>query len=91
MAESLSFEYRHQQAAAKEAAEEIKAAVYIRNLNRIEHQPRLFRNISSIENKLKGGSTNKVNITKENGEVMKYHKREDMENEIAISNESKWY
>ena len=27
----------------------------------------------------------------ENGETVEYHKREDMENVIAISNESKWH
>ena len=35
MAESLSLDYRHQLAAAKEAAGEIKAATYIRSLNRV--------------------------------------------------------
>ena len=44
-----------------------------------------------MENKIKGGSTNKVNITKESGEVVEYHKKEDMERLIADSNNKKWH
>ena len=87
MAESLSLEYRHQLAAAKEAVGEITAATYIRNLNRVEQQRRVFQNIRKMEDKVKGSSTNKVIITEENGDVTEYNKKEDMEKVIASSNE----
>ena len=61
--ESLSIEYRTQLAMAKEAAGETKAASYLRNINHIEAQRRLFRNIRHMEGKQKGGSTSKVMIT----------------------------
>ena len=45
MTESLSIEYRHRLSIAKEEAVEIKAAAYLRNLNRVEAQRRIHRNI----------------------------------------------
>ena len=59
MAESLSVEYRQRLALAKEQAGEIKAATCLRNLNRIEAQRRIHRNIRVMEQKYKGGSTSK--------------------------------
>ena len=72
MAESLSLEYRTKLALAKEEAGEIKAATYLRNLNRIEGQRKLFRNIRVMEEKIKGGSTSKVTITSSTGETIEY-------------------
>ena len=66
---------------------EITAATYIRNLNRVEQQRRVFQNIRRMEDKVKGGSTNKVIITEENGDVKEYNKKEEMEKVIASSNE----
>ena len=40
-----------------------------------------------MDDKVKGGSTNKEIITEENGEAKGYNKKEDMEKVIAISNE----
>ena len=51
----------------------------------------MFQNIRRMEEKVKGGSTNKVIVTKPNGDVTEYNKKEDMEREYAKSNESKWY
>ena len=59
MAVSLSLEYRTKLALAKEEAGEVKAAVYICNLNRIEQERKLFQNIRIMENRIKGGSTSK--------------------------------
>ena len=87
MSESLSLEYRQQLATAKEAEGETKAATYLRNLNRIERQRQMFQNIRRMEGKLKGGSTNKVIITEDNGVIKEYNKKEDMEKVIAVSNE----
>ena len=72
MAISLSLEYRTKLALAKEEAGEVKAAEYIRSLNRIEAQRKLFQNIRVMENKLKGGSTSKVTITAADGTVHEY-------------------
>ena len=49
MAISLNLEYRTKLAEAKEEAGEIKAAVYIRNLNRIEEERKIFQNIRVME------------------------------------------
>ena len=72
MAESLSLEYRTQLAMDKEEAGEIKAAVFLRNMNSIEAQRRLFHNIRATENKIRGGSTTQVTITNKNGKVAEY-------------------
>ena len=69
MAVSLSLEYRTRLALAKEETGGVKAATYIRSLNRIESQRKLFQNIKVMEKKIKGGSTNKVSVTSENGIV----------------------
>ena len=42
-----------------------------------------------MEMKIKGGSTNKVVVTQEDGEAVEYVKKEDMEKVIAESNEKK--
>ena len=72
MAESLSLEYRTKLALAKEAAGEVKAANYLRSLNRIEGQRRLFQNIRAMEKKVRGGSASKVVVTSESGLVTEY-------------------
>ena len=66
MADSLSLEYRTKLAMAKEEVGEGKAAVYIRSLNIIEAQRKLFQNIRIMEKKIKGGLTTKVTVTSEN-------------------------
>ena len=63
ISESLSLEYGTRLALAKEEAGEVEAATYIRSLQQIERQRRLFQNIRLVENKVKGGSTCKVTIT----------------------------
>ena len=60
LAESLSLEYRTQLALAKEEAGEIKAAIFLRNMNHVEAQQHLFRNIRHMEGKVKEGCTAKV-------------------------------
>ena len=61
-------QYITQLAIAKEEASEMKSAVFLNNIDHIEAQTRLFRNIRHVEGKLKGGRISKVRITKENGE-----------------------
>ena len=65
----------------------MKTAVYLRNLNRIEQQRKFFQNIRQMEKKIKGGSTNRVIVTNEIGEVVEYNKKNDMRKVIMESNE----
>ena len=69
LAESLILEYRTQLVLAKEEAGEIKAAIFLRNMNHVEAQRRLFRNIRHMEGKIKGGCTAKVIQTHNDIEV----------------------
>ena len=85
--DSLSIEYRNQLVAVKETADEIKAAIYIRNSNKIERQHKVFRNIRQMEKKIKGWSTNKVTVIQKNGAVIEYNEKDDTESVIARSNE----
>ena len=89
-AESLSLEYRTQLALAKEEAGEVKAATYIRNLNHIEAQRRLFRNIRHMEGKSKGGCTSKV-IKQVGLDQIEFTKKEDIERLCAETNELKYH
>ena len=90
MAESLSLEYRTQLALAKEEAGELDAAVYLRNVNHIEAQRRLFRNIRHMEGKIKGGSTSKL-TTKINGELVEHTDKGSIERIIATANQKKYH
>ena len=89
-AESLSLEYRTQLALAKEEAGEVEAATYIRNLNHIEAQRRLFRNIRHMEGKSKGGCTSKV-IKQVGLDQIEFTKKEDIERLCAETNELKYH
>ena len=91
MAVSLSLEYRTRLALAKEEAGGINAATYIRSLNRIEAQRKLYQNIKVMKKKIKGGSTNKVSVTSEHGVAQEITGKEKMEEVIAESNESQWH
>ena len=73
-------------ALAKEEAGEIKAASYLRNMNHIEAQSRLFRNIIHMEGKIKGGSTSKV-TTKIEGRDVEVTSKVDIEKLCATENE----
>ena len=72
MAESLSIEYRSRLAEVKEEAGKCKTATYLRYLNCIENQRKLFHNIRVIEDKVRGGSTYKVVVTAEDGSKQEY-------------------
>ena len=86
IAESLSLEYRTKLALAKEEAGEVKDDTYIKSLNRIEGQRRLFSNIRVMEQKIKGGSTSKVVITSSSGEIKEYTDKKSIEKVIAPCN-----
>jgi hypothetical protein len=90
IAESLSLEYRTQLALAKEEAGEIRAATFLRQMNHIEAQRRLFRNIRHMEGKIKGGCTSKV-TQKINGIDVEFTKKEDIERLCATGNEQLYH
>ena len=75
----LSKEYRYRLANAKEEAGEIKAAIYLRNYNRMEAQRRLFRNIKYVENKIKGGATVQIRVKDKEGNDVDYTDRDNIE------------
>ena len=90
-AESLSLEYISQLAMAKEEAGEIKAVVFLKTMNPIEAQRRLFRNIRTIENEIRGGSTTHITITDKHRKVSEYTERRDIEILTTKSTEGKRY
>ena len=91
IADSLSLEYRMKLAQAKEEAGEGKAATYIRTLNNIERQRRLYQNIKVMENKIRGGSTSKVTTTYHNGVTKEFLSKASIEQVIANYNETKYH
>ena len=58
-------------------------------MNSIEAQRRLFRNIRTMENKIRGGSTTQVTITIKRGGDIKYTETKDIKRRIAKSTENK--
>ena len=91
MAISLSLEYRTKLVVAKEEAGEVKAASYIRSLNLIEQQRKMFQNIRVMEGKIRSGSTSKVIVTSTDGSVKEFFNKKDMEEVISKSNEAKYH
>ena len=84
-------EYRHRLAAAKEDAGNIPAATYLRNMNRIEAQRQLFRNIRFMEEKLTAGSTTQVTISSPEGRTIELTQREEVEKVVMAENERKFH
>ena len=72
---------------AKEEARETKAAVYLRNQNRIEEQRRVARNVKRMEGNIKGGSTTKVIINDDMGNKIELVNRVDIECAMSVGNE----
>ena len=89
--ESLNREYRHRLATAKEDAGNIKAATHLRNMNRIEAQRQLFRNIRYMEEKLSAGSTTQVTVTSEDGRTTELTQRDEVEKAVMAENERKFH
>ena len=87
--ESPSREYRHRPAAAKEDAGNIKAAMHLRNMNRIEAQRQLFWNIRYMKEKLSAGSTTQVTITSPDGQTTELTQRDEVEKAVMAENERK--
>ena len=90
-AESLSLEYRTELALAKEAAGNIKMAIHLRSMNRIEGIRRMFRNIRYMEGKIRGGSTIQVTVTDPDGTVREFTSKSQVEAKIVEENERKYH
>ena len=91
IAESLGLEYRHRLVLAKEDEGEMKSASYLKNINRVEPQRRIYRNIWTMEKKWKGENTARVNITKEDGTIDEFNTEKPMKKVMLASNETKWH
>jgi len=89
--EALSIEFRSQLAEAKEAAGTIKAAVHLRNMNRIEAVRTLFRNIRYMEGKMRAGASAQIIVTNADGSSSELTKKEEVEAAIIKSNERKYH
>ena len=74
----------------KEEAGELKAATFLRNMNHVEAQRRLFRNIRHMEGKVKGGCTSKV-IKTIDGIEEELTKKDDIERLCATGNEQLYH
>ena len=85
MADSLSLEYRTRLALAKEEAGEIKAATFMRNMNTLEAQRKIYRNIRHMEGKIKGGNTSKVVITAPDGSAEEFVTKHGVEEVSYLS------
>ena len=91
-AESLSLNYRTELALAKEAAGNIKMAIHLRSMNRIEEGIRwMFRNIRYMEGKIRGGSTIQVTVTAPDGTVREFTSKSQVEAKIVEENERKYH
>ena len=62
----------------------------MRNTNHIEAQRRLFQNIRHMEESIKGGSTFKV-ATRENGNLVEYTEKIQIETHVADTDCSKYH
>ena len=76
---------------AKEESGEINTAVFLRNMNSIEAQRRLSRNIRTMDNTIRGGSIIQVIITDKHGRVAEYTEMKDIERLIKKTMVNKWH
>lgn len=90
-AESLSLEYRTQLALAKEAAGELKAASYIRQLQNAERTRKVFQQIRHMEGKIFSGFTSRVSVVNEDGTTTDYTDRAAIEKLLLDTNELKYH
>ena len=65
----------------------MKAAVFLRNQNKIEEQRRMARNVRRMEGKIKGGSTTEVIINDNLGNKVELVNKVDIERAMAVDNE----
>jgi hypothetical protein len=63
----------------------------VRNMNRIEAQHQLFRNIRYMEEKLSAGSTTQVTVTSPDGLTTELTQRDEVEKAVMAENERKFH
>ena len=81
-------EYRTQLAMANEEAGKLKATVFLQNLNHIEAQRHLFRNIKHSEGVIKEGNTS-LTVTRENEVEVEHIEQKPIENLCATEKQRK--
>ena len=74
---------------AREAEGKGKIASIIRSMEQTELLRRLFRNIKYMEGKTRGGCTNQVTVTTQDGMKTEYTSRADVESQIIKETEKK--
>ena len=88
---SLQVECHHDLAAAKEAAGNIKAAVHLRNMNRVEATRKMHQNIRYMEGKISAGATAQVTVTSRDGTITELTAKDEVEYAIINSNKRKYH
>ena len=76
---------------AREAEGKGKIASIIRSMEQTELLRRLFRNIKYMEGKTRGGCTNQVTVTTQDGTKTEYTSRADVESQIIKETEKKYH
>jgi hypothetical protein len=84
-------EYRHRLARAKEAEDNIPAAIHLKNLTQQEDTRILFRRIRYLERKMSDLSTSRITVTHSNGKQKEVIQKELMERYIIAANEKKFH
>ena len=69
----------------------LKRATHLRNMNRIEAQRQLFRNIRYMEEKLSTGSMTQVAVTSPDGRTTELTQRDKVEKAVMAENERKFH
>jgi hypothetical protein len=90
-AQSLQEEYRFSLALAKEAEDNIPAAIHIRNLTHQENTRRLFRRIKFLENRIRNLATTRLEIKHSNGVIKELLTKKQIEQAIIKSNIQKFH
>ena len=91
ISESLCLEYRTRLAQAKEDAGENNKAAYLRQLNNVEKQRRLFRNIKYMEDRIKSLETTKVITIEPDGSTREHSSRQSVEDALLDTHREKYH
>ena len=87
----MILEYRTKITLDKEEAGKMKDVIYLRNLQHIEEQIKVFRNIQYMESKVKVGSTTQVTITNPSVSIREYVVQKPIGEMTAKNNEGKYH
>jgi hypothetical protein len=90
-APELQMDYRFRLAKAKEAEDNIPAAVHIINLTNQERTRSLFRRLKYLEKKMSNLTTSRITITTKRGLQKDVIHKLDIEKRIIMTNEKKFH